>query len=276
MKHLLLTKADIAKFKPYLCDTYLQRTFIFERLTNGETFKDYPSCISDTDLTNLKEKNELLLEKSNKTHFTVRESISLQIRVKNIQKLLINIFEVNTVNYCKEFLKNFNDDIDLDGLVPKESIVHDFSQRAPIISKVETFKFENMNRRGVFIIEFLGNGLTTRAIVYKGSLNLLTTQTSDGVTFSILDENKDICYSDEPAIPEERVSGGPTVIQNVEMGKTGIIVDGRIFDVGESGKIKLPFAVGGYQEQKIVVFHENFAQIKEFAIPSENFSFDGV
>jgi hypothetical protein len=237
MKHLLLTKADIPKFKPYLCETYLQRTFIFERLTNGETFKDYPACISDADLTNLKEKNELLLEKSNKTNFTVQESISLQLRVKNIQKLQINIFEVNTVNYCKEFLKNFNDDIDLDGLVPKESIVHDFSKRAPIISKVETFTFENMNRRGVFIIEFLGNGLTTRAIVYKGNLNLLTTQTSEGVSFSILDENKDICYSEEPAIPEERVSGRPMVGMDGDLGKTGIMVDGRIFDVDKSGKI---------------------------------------
>lgn len=237
MKHLLLTKADIPRFTPYLCDTYLQRTFTFERLTSGETFKDYPTCISDADLKNLQEKNELCLEKSNKSHFAVQETISLQIRIKNIKKLLINIFEVNTVNYCKEFLQNFNDDIDLDGLVPKESIVHDFSQRAPIISKVELFTFEDMNRRGVFIIEFLGNGLTTRAIVYKGSLNLLTTQTSSGVSFNILDESKNICYNQEPAIPEERIETGLNVVDNGEMGKTGIFLDGRIFDVDKGGKI---------------------------------------
>lgn len=45
---------------------------------------------------------------------------------------------------------------------------------------------------GLFVIEFIGNGVSSRAVIKKGSLSLIQKPTSFGHQAFILDENKDI------------------------------------------------------------------------------------
>ena len=42
--------------------------------------------------------------------FIVDEVVSLTLEIKNINLLQIDIFEINTFNYCKENKQNFKDD----------------------------------------------------------------------------------------------------------------------------------------------------------------------
>jgi hypothetical protein len=55
----------------------------------------------------------------NKKTFGVNESIRINVALKNIQKMQVKVFEINTDNYFRKHMSPFTTDISLDGLVPK-------------------------------------------------------------------------------------------------------------------------------------------------------------
>lgn len=106
------------------------------------------------------------------------------MELKNINQLTIKVFEVCTENYL---LKNFSpvtDSINLDGLIASEQTEHIFNH-PPVVKTVKEFTFDKITAKdkGVFIIEFIGNGITSRAIIRKGRLVLREKQTVAGHVF---------------------------------------------------------------------------------------------
>ena len=256
VKVVIQHKEDIDNWCHQLDKEYMIRIYYFESLKKGKTFDNYPSCISDKEQTTLNQKKELSLMKHNKRYFSVDEDVKLYLKIKNISFLKINVYEINTYNYCKQEKKNFSDDIDLEGQVPNKTLDRKFEGVLPIISKKEEFVFDDLARRGIFIIEFLGNGLRTRAVVHKGSLNLLTKQVNNAVSLTIISEDKELCMA---------------------KGKTGIFFEGKEFLVDSKGKILMPFTAAGMSvNNKIVVFHEDFAQVCDLTINHENYRFSCV
>lgn len=62
----------------------------------------------------------LEFSEDNRETFDIEEEVTLNVTVKNIQKLSINIFEFNTETYYKKNLKPFDTSVDLDGLLASE------------------------------------------------------------------------------------------------------------------------------------------------------------
>lgn len=84
------------------------------------------------------------------------------------------------------------------------------------------FTFETITKadRGIFIVEFIGNGVSSRAIIKKGRLILKETITVAGHAFYILNEDFEVC-------------SGP---------KTGLWVDNKFYVVDPVRKeILIPF-----------------------------------
>ena len=78
---------------------------------------------------------------------------------------------------------------------------------------------------GLFIVEFIGNGLSARAVIKKGSLSLIHKPTIAGHLAYVLNENKKICRGDEGE------------------GRTGVYFDGQYFPAtpDKGGKIFIPY-----------------------------------
>ena len=66
--------------------------------------------------------DRVLLEfsENNRQTFEIDEEVVLNVTIKNIQKLSVNIFEFNTETYYKKNLKPFDTSVDLDGLLASE------------------------------------------------------------------------------------------------------------------------------------------------------------
>jgi hypothetical protein len=78
----------------------------------------------------------------------------------------VKVFEINTDNYFRKFMNNFTTDINLDGLVAKYEQECVYKDRAINIKHTENFYFPQFtNTRGLFVFEFVGNGISSRAIV---------------------------------------------------------------------------------------------------------------
>ena len=151
-----------------------------------EKLKKYKAIASETIIR--------LLE-SNPERFKVAEDVNLKVELKNVQTLYIKIFEFNSETYYKKTLQEFSPDINLDGLVASnEKVVDTFKDRPSTNKYIETFNFPELsNRVGLFIVEFIGNGVSARVVIKKGSLSLVHKPTIGGYACYILDENKQIC-----------------------------------------------------------------------------------
>ena len=153
--------------------------------------------------------------------------------------LLIKIYEINGEYYYKKNKKEISHSINLEGLMPMEEQKHSYNL-PPYEAYNETFTFPILkNRHGIFVLDFIGEGISTRAIIKKGSLAVQTQPGVGGNYCYIMDEDRHICNG-----------------QN-----TGIWYEGVYYpaDVGHGGKITLPFV--NYNTTKyITLTHNGFAQ----------------
>ena len=140
--------------------------------------------------------------------------------MKNVKTLHYKIFEFNTLTYYRKTLKPFNTQIDLDGLESKIFGKHelDFPANYRHIMK---FEFPELTGKvGLFIVEFVGNGMSARAVIKKGSLSLIHKSTIAGHQATILDDDRQVCK-----------------------GKgTGLWIDNKFFAAKQDGSIFIPYS----------------------------------
>ena len=95
----------------------------------------------------------------------------------------MKVFEFNTLTYYRKTLKPFDTSIDLDGVESSLSTeyLYPIETHPSNLLHEEVFRFDKLaGKVGLFIIEFLGNGVSSRAVVKKGSLSLIHRSTSAG------------------------------------------------------------------------------------------------
>ena len=146
-------------------------------------------------------------------------------------------------------------DINLDGIIPSEEKLFDFNE-SEIKKFKREFNFENITKekRGIFIIEFIGSGLLSRAVIKKGNLCIKSQNTVAGHFITILDENLEICTS-----------------KNQE--KTGIWLDKRFYKANENGQLLIPYSSVN-SSNKIIIVHGKFSSLSDFTVLPENFDFN--
>ena len=85
--------------------------------------------------------------------------------------MTVRIFEFNTLNYYKKNLKEIPSNINMPGLIPSSQIQLEFND-PPIKKRTKKLSFQSITnkKQGYFIIEMIGNGIKSRAIIRKGKL----------------------------------------------------------------------------------------------------------
>ena len=148
-------------------------------------------------------------------------------------------------------MKPFDTSVDLDGL--ESTIVRMFDYQFPSNYVLnEKFDFPELaGRVGLYIIEFVGNGRSARAVVKKGSLSLIHKSTIAGHEAVILDDSRQICK-------------GPT---------TGLWLENKFYSADKYGKIFINYTAGNQINTKVIMVHEDFAQLGEFTRKSESYDF---
>ena len=109
------------------------------------------------------------------------------MHLKNVSTLIVKVYEINTQNFYRQHAKEVDTDINLDGLIANVEEVHRYDD--PPLRRVErTFAFPTLDKPGVYVIYFIGNGQSSRALIRKGRLRHLVRTTGAGQCFTILDE----------------------------------------------------------------------------------------
>jgi len=139
----------------------------------------------------------------------------------------------------------------LDGLEAKEKSSYEYTHKSNIKFS-EVFKFPQLQGKiGLFIVEFVGNGVSGRAVIKKGQLSLVHRSTIAGHLAYIIDQKKEICHGE----------------------RTGVYFDNKFYAADkDNGRIFIPYGQVS-MSAKIIMIHNDFAQLGDFTRKNESYSF---
>ncbi len=228
LHHFLADAANSKVFAKFFEDDYLKKQFATAKILAGNGDREqWASMLSPSEYQNLLERIDLDFAPSNKTDFGVADVVELELFTKNVDKLIVKVFEINTRNFYRKFGKEIDTDISLDGLVANEEQLHEYDD-SPLLRKSRKFRFDKLDQRGVYVIDFIGGGKSSRALIRKGRLQVVGRITAIGQRFSVVNE-----------------SGA--VVDDASM-----TIGGRNYAADKDGYIDVPFSANANAEKAII------------------------
>ncbi|MBE2287260.1 MAG: hypothetical protein IAE77_27650 [Prosthecobacter sp.] len=195
--HLFATsaKADsnprdlLAPWIEHVSDTWLKPILAEALITNGIGNPErWASLITPTEFQALKDRVDIEFPATNAPQFLPGDDIAFDVVVKNTPKLIVKIFELNTLNFFQTQQRQLNTDLNLDGLVANSEQTHAFDG-GPFTRTRQKFAFPDLKgKRGAWIIEFIGGGRSSRALIRTGQWHLLQQTGPAGDLVLVLDE----------------------------------------------------------------------------------------
>ncbi len=245
LHHFLVDARDWRAFSEWVDDQYLKQRFAEAKITAGlGDPEQWASMLTPETWKALMERVDLEFLPVNREFFGDDERVELTLVTKNIQNLIVKVFEVNTGNYYRRYQREIGTDISLDGLVPNWQETYRYDE-APALRVQRTFRFDQLDHRGVYVIDFIGNGTSSRALIRKGKLQHLVETTAAGYLFTILDGNKRL-------VPDAT-----------------LWIAGHPYRADE-GQIPVPFSTQASQ-QAIVIEHKGFHALDSFYHGTESY-----
>ena len=210
--------------------------------------EQWASWLGASQFRAIQERIELGFTEQNPTIFPVGEKVTVQLRLKNIKQLLLRVYPINTPAWYADNKVELRSDFDVDGLVTEleTSIAY---QQDPALRHIENIDLPDLNKRGVYIVEFLGNGYRCRSLVQIGNLDVRERLGTAGHVLSVFDDQ------------HKKLKG---VI--AQLGNQRIEAD-------EAGSLLIPFATKAGKKQ-VIIEHNGFARLYELQHVEETYTLD--
>ena len=248
LHHFLRNADGVSQFTPYVRETYLGQQFAMVKILNGiGDAEQWASRLSPDQYKQILERVDIEFAADNKEQFSVNDDVALSLNLKNVPKLIVKIFEINTGNYYRTQGKEVDTDINLDGLVPNYEETFSY-ESPPAIRQRHEFKFPQMQQRGVYVVDFIAQGKSSRALIRKGRLHLSSSVTPLGQQFTVMDE-----------------------VGNV-VKDADLWVDGSLYEHDEKGEIAIPFSTQPGSVTAVVT-QGDFSCLRPFNHVGENYQF---
>jgi len=194
--HLLKDEPTWEPWAVWLRDTWLKPVFAEAKITAGVgNPEQWASLLTPTAFQALKDRVDVDFSAANPPFLAPADDVNLDLFLKNTPKLIVKIYEINTLSYFLTNQRQLNTDLALDGLVANREVTHDFTAdeagRSPFRRTARTFKFPELKgQRGAWVIEFIGGGKSSRALVRKGQWSVLQRTGPAGEMLTVLDETR--------------------------------------------------------------------------------------
>jgi hypothetical protein len=211
---------DYKEFASIFRDEFLRAIFAEAKVTSGQgTPEQWISWMSRSQYDAVKRRVDVEFADDNPLTVGHNEPVVLSAYIKNVPSLIVKVYEINTENCYRETGKPVDLAMNLNGLTATYEKRHEYKESELIRVKRE-YKFPDLKERGVYIIELIGNGISSRALVQKGHLAVVPEITAGGHAFAVFDEENN---------PVENCSGW---------------FNGSQFKMEKDGRIYIPFSGG--------------------------------
>jgi hypothetical protein len=245
----LKDKPDREAFAPYVEATYLKKVQAEAKLMGGVgDAETWFSQLTPAEVQALRDRVDIDFDLTNAETFAPDAPVTLTLQIKNVPHLAVNIFEINTENFHRTTQEQIGTDLDLDGLVANKHLGFDYTE-APVLRVPRTFKLTDIPaRRGVWVVDFIGNGRSSRALIRKGQLDYVTRSSSAGTALMVLDENR------------------------LPLSKAYVLFGGQRFSANKDSEIIIPFSNAAGRQAVILGDGEGFTQLEHIVLEGENYA----
>lgn len=207
----------------------------------------WAATLGPTRLAALRERVDLELVARNPERVPADAPVVLEVEVKNVPQLVVKVFRIDAVAYFLARGAEVDTAIDLDGLVASDELV--LRAELPAIRRERRrIELPGCARPGTYVIELIGNGKASRALIRKGSLRHSVRVGVAGPTLRVLDER-----------------GAALTGARVWLG-------GREYAPREDGAISIPFSTAPARAPMLLV-HGDIAQLEALDHPAERYHF---
>ena len=246
LHHFFVGEANAKPYEPYISDVYLRENLAETKIVNGlGEPEQWYSLLPPTKYQVLKDRIDLEFAHTNKKYFAADAPVAVDLDVKNVRSLIVRVFEINTRNFYREHGREVNTTVNLDGLVANNKQTYKYNE-PPLRRMRRHFDFPALTKPGVYVIDFIGNGMNSRVVVRKGKLRHLVRTGPVGHVFTILSE------------------------KNEKLNDATIWMAGREYKAGEDGEIVVPFSTKPTR-QAFIIEHKGLRTLAHFQHQAENY-----
>ena len=247
--HFLADEDDYQLWTEWIRDTFVKPLMAEAKIVSGAGDPErWASMLSPTAYQALRDRVDIDLAATNPQQFAPDDEVALTAYVKNVKKLRVKIYQINALNVYLATGREIGTGLELDGLVAGDE--QDFVyEELPFRRVRREFTFPELTgKRGVWVIELIGGGRSSRALIRKGGLHYLSRQGVGGTVLSILDE------ADQP------VRGASAWLA------------GREYKADKRGGITIPYATSPGRRAMILQSPDGLASLAQFQHAAEQYT----
>ncbi len=190
LEHFLRDAPNTDAFANVLLPDYLRRVFAETKLLGGVgDAEQWYKMLTAAQRQAIRDRVELRLAPENPATFSTTEPTRLLVDLKNVQELVVRIYELNTGSYYRTHDEPIDTDIDLDGLIATHEQTLTYHQPA-VERHREQLELAAITGRGVWVVDLVGKGLRARALIRRGAIDHVDSFSADGMVFTVIDENR--------------------------------------------------------------------------------------
>ncbi|HVJ89209.1 MAG TPA: hypothetical protein VM580_05350, partial [Labilithrix sp.] len=190
LRHFLRAE-DGSAFTTWLRAEFVEEELAITRLLGGATGADverWGKVLGAARLSELRDRVEIDLAGENRVAYRANDTVALEVDVKNVRDLEVKIFRINTLAYFLARGADVDTSIDLDGMIASERLEVHFD--APPLCRTRTrIELSACQRPGTYVVELIGNGRSSRALIRKGSLRHSVRVGAAGLVVTIMNED---------------------------------------------------------------------------------------
>ena len=185
-----LGEGMLAPYTEYIRSSWLRPLLAEALIVGGHGNPErWAAWLTPTEFQALKDRVDVEFPATNAPFVNPVGEVSVDVIVKNTPKLIVKIYEVNTLNFFLAEKRQLNTDLNLDGLVANSEQTQTFDT-GPFKRTRQTFKFPALKgQRGAWVVEFIGNGRSSRALLRTAPWQVLQQTGPSGDLLLVLDEN---------------------------------------------------------------------------------------
>ena len=189
LEQMFAREERIEPYAEFLDADWLRNVLAETRLVNGAPDAARWSALlgERPRVEALERRVELDFSPTARRFYAAREPVVLEADVKNVPTLLVKVFAIDALRYLTANDKDVDESLELDGLVANAE--QTFRYDEPPLHRVRRrFELPLLSKPGTYVVELVGNGLRSRALIQKGSLHHVETPGAAGHVFTVFDE----------------------------------------------------------------------------------------
>ena len=189
VRDLLHQKIDQAEqFAQWLDRRWLDTEIAVARLLYSDRETDKATLtLGPARAASLRERIDLAWCPHNPLRFGTDEPVVLEADVKHVPELVVKVFRIDPVAYFQNLHREVGTELDLDGLAASHELVLTFPE-PPVRRVRRRIELPMCARPGTYVIDLIGNGMSSRAVIHKGRLRQMMRLGAAGHVVTIVDE----------------------------------------------------------------------------------------